>query len=177
MFQFSRTSAIVLAGLSAIAGANLFTAPASSLSVAKSPTVRPQTIKVFFPKNPQQQQNLGYVEPVWRQPQTMGLAQFAVTQLISGPTPQERQRGLVAPIRLRGASTCGQDFTLAIAAGVARLQFCRQVVSAGVGDDARLLSSVNATLKQFSTLRSIVVLDQNGNCLGDMSGENRCLRR
>lgn len=97
--------------------------------------------------------------------------------MIAGPTRQEQQRGFTAPIALRGASTCGGDFTLSIASSVARLQFCRQVISAGIGDDARIVSSLNVTLRQFPTIQSVVLLDQRGNCLGDMSGENRCLRR
>lgn len=56
------------------------------------------------------------------------------------------------------------------------LKFCRSVVSAGIGDDARIKSSLTATLKQFSSIRSVILLDRNGNCLGDMSGENRCLK-
>lgn len=158
----------------------------TSFALAVVPTIaapsdsaaRIHSVQVFFPKNPQQQSNLGYVEPVWRQTQTMGVAQFAVSQIIAGPTWQERQRGFIAPLRLQGNSNCGgRDFTLSIASATARLQFCRQVVSSGVGDDARITSSLNTTLKQFPTVRSVVILDQNGNCLGDMSGENRCLRR
>jgi hypothetical protein len=159
----------------------------ASLTAAVTPTIaaqleatapRPQRVKVFFPKNPQQQSDLSYVEPVWRQAQTASVARFAVSQVVAGPTRQERQQGFIAPLTLQGNSNCGgRDFTLSIASATARLQFCRQVVSAGVGDDARIMSSLNATLKQFPTVRSVVVLDQNGNCVGDMSGENLCLRR
>ncbi|MBD2018809.1 hypothetical protein H6F43_01245 [Leptolyngbya sp. FACHB-36] len=134
-------------------------------------------VKIFLPRNPGQQNNLSHVEPVWRQPANSGVAQFAIGQVIAGPTQQEKQLGFSAPITLKGSSNCGKDFTLAITSGLARLQFCKQVASAGVGDDARAISSVNATLKQFPAIRSIVILDQNGNCLGDMSGQNRCLRR
>lgn len=40
-----------------------------SFHLAGTPAIaapRPQQVKVFFPKNPGQQGNLGYVEPVWR---------------------------------------------------------------------------------------------------------------
>lgn len=136
-----------------------------------------KSVKVFFPKDPSPRENFTYVEPVWRRTTSAGVAQFALEQLIAGPTRQEQAIGLRGPIRLQGRSTCGKDFTLAINTGVARLKFCRPVVSAGVGDDARLNSAVSATLKQFSTVRSVIILDHRGNCLGDMSGENLCLRR
>lgn len=150
---------------SAIAG---LPQPASSSSKAA------QRVKVFFPKNPAQQNNFAYVEPVWRQSHDSGLAQFAVQQLIAGPTSQEKQRGFLPAVRLQGASNCGKDFTLAIASGVAKLRFCKQVPSAGIGDDARITSAITATLKQFPTIRSVVMLNRDGGCLIDPSGDNRC---
>ncbi len=92
------------------------------------------------------------------------------------PTIQERQRGLTPPVTLRGASNCGKNFTLSITSNVVRLPLCRQVVSDGTGDDARMISALTATVKQFPSVLSVVLLAQRGNCLGDMSGENRCLR-
>jgi hypothetical protein len=131
-------------------------------------------VRVFFPV---QGQNLDTVRPVWRTTTSEGVARFAVNQLISGPTTQERQTGLTQAVRLQGRSNCqGDDFTLAIQQGTARLRFCRDVVSAGVGDDARASSAIRATLQQFSSVRSVVVLDAAGNCLGDQSGMNLCLR-
>lgn len=167
----------LLLGLATLTGVVSSATVAISLPQSELAATRPQLIKVFFPKNPGQQQDLSYVEPVWRQAQTTRVAQFAIAQVIAGPTRQEQQRGFIAPITLRGTSNCGQNFSLSIAATVAKLKFCRQVVSGGIGDDARMLSSLNTTLKQFPAIRSVVILDQKGNCLGDMSGENRCLRR
>ena len=100
-----------------------------------------------------------------------------MNQLIAGPTSQERQSGLTSAVRLQGQSNCwGEDFTLAIQQDTARIRFCRGVVSAGVGDDARASSAIRATLYQFPTVRSVVILDAAGNCLGDQSGMNLCLR-
>ncbi len=170
MFKFLTFANASVFGLISLVSFHLAGTPAIA-------SLRPQQVKVFFPKNPGQQGNLGYVEPVWRQTYTTSVAQFAIAQVLAGLTVQERQRGFTAPIPLRGASNCGKDFTLSITSNVARLQFCRQVVSGGIRDDARMTSSLNATLKQFPTVRSVVLLDQKGKCLGDMSGENRCLRR
>ena len=171
---FTRAS---LVGVLSLVSLQLHVTPAIAAPQLAATPSRPQRVKVFFPKKFAQPGNFGAVEPVWRQPQTNRVAQFAIAQLIAGPTAQERQRGLTAPMTLRGASNCGADFTLSITSNVARLQFCRQIVSGGVGDDARMVSALTATLKQFPPVLSVVLLDQKGNCLGDMSGENRCLRR
>jgi hypothetical protein len=132
-------------------------------------------VQVFFPKR--NSEDFTYVEPVWRTTSSLGLAQFSIEQLISGPTSQEKARSLIAPIQLRGSSNCGKDFTLSISNGVANLRFCKSVLSSGTGDDGRQKSSINATLKQFSTINSVILLDRNGNCLGDQSGENTCLKK
>jgi hypothetical protein len=78
---------------------------------------------------------------------------------------------------LKGASSCGgASFTLTIAEGTATVRFCRLVSSAGVGQDARVQSQINATLKEFPSIHHVVVLDNEGHCLFDMSGLDLCLR-
>lgn len=140
-----------------------------------SEKARLQSVQVFFPKQPRSNNDLSYVEPVNRTTRSQSLARFAVEQMIAGPTSDERQKGFTGAIQLKGSSNCASDFKLSIPQGVARLQFCRTIVSAGVGDDARTKSSLTATLKQFKSIKSVIILDKNGNCFGDMSGENKCL--
>lgn len=142
----------------------------NSINAAKS------KVKVFFPKNPPTAQNLTDVEAVWRTTESKSVATFAMEQLIAGPQVAERQKGLADAVKLSGNSNCGRDFTLSVTNGVAKLKFCKNVVSAGVGDDARTKSAINATLKQFPTVKSTLILDRNGNCLADQSGENLCLK-
>jgi len=143
-----------------------------------STTSQKNRIKVFFPKPSGSNDELAYVEPVWRSTNSSGVAQFAIAQLIAGPTESEEQLGLESAIALRDSSNCGSDFTISIRNNkVAKLQFCRSVVSAGIGDDARVRNSVEETLKQFPTINSVVILDKNGDCLGDQSGNNTCLDR
>lgn len=132
-------------------------------------------VKVFLPRNPKSNNNLNYVEPVIRTTRNTNVARFAVEQLIAGPTRAERQKGWVPAIQLKGSSNCGSDFKLSMSKGVAKLQFCRIMPSAGIGDDARATSSLTATLKQFTNVKSVIILDKDGNCFGDMSGDNRCL--
>ncbi len=134
-------------------------------------------VQVFFPKNPKSNSDFTYVEPVLRTTSNPSSAQFAIEQLVSGPTSQEKARGFVDPIEFRGSSNCGKDFTLSTTNGIAKLKFCKSVVSAGIGDDARQKSSINATLKQFSTIQSVIILDRNGKCFGDQSGDNVCLKK
>ncbi len=153
------------------------------LTKQASPTVSAQApatlkkVQVFFPKNPKNSSDFTYVESVLRTTSNPNVAQFAIEQLVSGPTSQEKARGFVGPIKFRGTSNCGKDFTLSTTNGIARLKFCKSIVSAGIGDDARQKSSINATLKQFSTIKSVIILDKNGNCLGDESGDNLCLKK
>ncbi len=150
------------------------TQQANPAASTQSPATQ-KKVQVFFPKR--NSEDFTYVEPVWRTTSSLGLAQFSIEQLISGPTSQEKARSLIAPIQLRGSSNCGKDFTLSISNGVANLRFCKSVLSSGTGDDGRQKSSINATLKQFSTINSVIILDRNGNCLGDQSGENTCLKK
>ena len=176
MLKFPLVLHLSLLGLATTATFDLAGTPTSAAPPLAATATRSRAIQIFLPKKAGPQQDLSYVEPVWRQASTASVAQFAIAQVVAGPTRQEQQRGFTAPITLRGTSNCGRDFTLAIVSNVARLQFCRSVLSGGVGDDARMTSALKTTLKQFPTIRSVVLLDQNGNCLGDLSGDNRCLR-
>ncbi|WP_414621333.1 hypothetical protein [Calothrix sp. CCY 0018] len=132
-------------------------------------------IKVFFPVTPESNDDFTAVQPVTRTTDNLGVARFALNQLIAGPTKREQQKGLIDVIDLTGESTCGQDFRITINRGVALLKFCRDVPTAGVGDDARIETAINKTLKQFPTIDRVAILNKNGNCFKDASGENLCL--
>jgi hypothetical protein len=78
---------------------------------------------------------------------------------------------------LSGPSTCGgADFDLEIIDGLATVSFCRTVTSAGVGQDARVRSQIDATLLQFPTVRRVRLIDLDRHCLFDQSGLDLCLR-
>ncbi|HEY9749994.1 MAG TPA: GerMN domain-containing protein [Allocoleopsis sp.] len=174
---FSGLAIATLAGISLYDNRPTEAKPAGSVAPTTiAATTTSKQVKVFFPTS-RSQQDFSFVAPVIRQTQTQGVAQFAIEQLIAGPTTQERQQGYRASINLQGNSNCGQNFKLAVSTGVAKLQFCKQVVSNGIGDDARIKSSITATLKQFPSINSVVLLDRDGNCLNDQSGNNLCLRR
>ncbi|MFC5815369.1 GerMN domain-containing protein [Nonomuraea harbinensis] len=117
----------------------------------------------------------GKVVPVTRTSPHAGVARFAVEQLIKGPTAAERRRGLHSELtgKLRGRSDCGADFTLKIRKGTATLRFCRTVWGSGVGSDARALRTIEATLKQFATVKKVVTLARDGRCLFDQTDSGR----
>ena len=102
----------------------------------------------------------------------------ALEALAAGPIAAEQAQGYYSQVQriLRGPSTCGgPSFGLTIdTAGVATARLCRQTLSAGMGDDARFLAQVRATLQQFPTVRQVRTLTHDGHCFGDMSGLNRC---
>ncbi len=134
------------------------------------------SVQVFFPVTPSQSDNFTAVRPVTRTTTSQAVAQFAIEQLIAGPTNAEKQKGLIDPIELTGESNCGEDFTISITEETAKLQFCRTVPTAGVGEDARLQTAIKETLTQFSTIEKVIILNRNGDCFKDLSGKNLCLQ-
>lgn len=145
----------------------------SSQDSSSRPTLR--EVQVFFPHYPEANDDFTQVVPVWRTTSSLGVARFAIEQLIAGPTSAEEQEGFASVLHFQGESNCPGDFTIAITNQVAKLQFCRQVVSNGVGDDARAQQAIEATLQQFSTIDTVVILNPDGSCFADQSGLNRCL--
>ena len=107
-----------------------------------------------------------------------GVAAAALAELVDGPTTEERAAGYFSELgrSLSGPSACdGRDFQLSIRDGVATVRFCRSMTSAGIGQDARVRAQIEATLTQFSTIRSVRLLGADGHCLFDESGQDRCL--
>lgn len=120
-------------------------------------------VKVFFPVA--ESSDPTTVKSVWRNTSNSGVAQFAITQLLAGPTSSEEQQGLTPITPLSGRSNCGQDFTISINEGVAQVQFCRKMNHNNIADSERMTSAIVKTLQQFSTVAEVSILDQNGNCL------------
>src|SRR5262249_12441910 len=143
-------------------------------------------IKVYFSKFPDSTNGFNAVFPVDRSSPSAAVATFSIQLLIAGPTLSERSAGYFSELNsiLSGPSSCstpnptgGPDFTITLnkkgsnaQQGTATLSFCRATNSPGIGADARILAEINATLKQFSTIKDVVVLTQAGNCFGDESG-------
>ncbi|GAC1645168.1 MAG: hypothetical protein NVS4B12_10980 [Ktedonobacteraceae bacterium] len=182
---------LILIGLSGWS-TNLFSHSVANAASA-SPTATNVPIKVFFSKYPDSvNKNFAVVFPVNRSSSTVAVGTFAVQLLIAGPTLDERHVGYFSELNsmLSGPSNCtatlpiaGPDFTLTLnkkgsqnTPGTATLQFCRAITSAGIGSDARVQAEIDATLKQFPTIKKVVILTKDGHCFADESGQDHCLR-
>jgi hypothetical protein len=149
-------------------------------------------VKVYFSKFPDSLNNFNAVFPVDRISPTSAVATYSLQLLIAGPTLSERSAGYFSEFNsiLTGPSSCsaphptgGPDFTLSLnkkgpkaSPGTATVQLCRASQSPGIGADARIMAEITATLKQFSTIKNVVVLTKAGQCFGDESGLNVCLK-
>ena len=173
--------ALVVAGLGAVVAPRLSAAREPAMAPAQQPALAHQAgreVRVFFSRRPESDDDFTAVFPVGRTAPDAGVATAALRALIAGPTPAEAAQGYFSELgaMLVGPSSCGgPDFTIRIEDGLATVRFCRAVSSAGIGQDARARSALDATLRQFSTVQRVRLLTQDGDCLFDMSGENRCL--
>ena len=191
---FTATLLATLAlGLSAC---TLSTTPSSPTPTATTATATPTTggtlIKVYFSKNPDSLNTYGPVFPVDRVSPSADLKTYALQMLIAGPTTEERAQGYFSELNsiLTGSSQCstlapvgGPDFTVTMnmkgttpEQGTVTVKFCRQTQSGGIGTDARITFEINATLKQFSDVKKVVILTIANNCFGDQSTQNSCLK-
>ena len=168
---------------------------ASAASIAHASTASLSAsypVKVFFSKSPESLNNGSAVYAVNRMSPTIAVGTYAIQLLIAGPTLSERQAGYFTELNtmLSGPSNCsaplpvgGPDFTLTLnkkgtvtETGTATVKFCRSLYSAGIGADARVTAEINATLKQFSNIKKVVILTEDGHCFGDLSGKDFCLK-
>jgi hypothetical protein len=145
-----------------------------------------QAVKVYLSRHPASDNDPTAVWAVDRLSPTLGVATYAIQQLIRGPLPAERDRSYYTPLTgaLTGASNCGgADFSIALnhrgssyQPGVATLRFCRAVALPGDLTGARISSEITATLRQFASISTVVILDHSGHCFDDLSDQNLCLR-
>ncbi len=147
-------------------------------------------VKVYFSRLPLSNTNFDAVFPVDRLSSTSSTGTFAMQQLIAGPNAAESALGYFSEIKdhLVGSSVCppaatNSGFTLSLNTkgstseeGTATLKFCQQFASSGVGTDARAIAEINATLRQFSSIKKVVILTRDSHCFGDESGADVCLR-
>ncbi len=166
-------------------------ASSAHTSTVSTTNTNSYTVKVYFSQSPASLSNSAAVFPVERTSPTIAVGTFSLQLLIAGPTLSEQQAGYFTELNtmLSGPSNCsaplpvgGPDFTLTLnkrgpkpETGTATVQFCRSTSSAGIGEDARVTAEINATLKQFSNIKKVVILTKDGHCFGDESGNDLCL--
>jgi hypothetical protein len=143
-------------------------------------------VKVYFSKHPDSDNDPTKVFVVGRTSPTLGVATYAIQQLIAGPSASERSAGLYTPLTesLSGASNCGgADFTITLdmrgskpEQGTATLKFCRATALAGDLTGGRIMAEIDATLLQFANIKQVVILTATGACFNDFKGTNDCLK-
>jgi hypothetical protein len=154
-----------------------------SLVAPSSPSATPSEktvaipVAVFFSKHPQSDNDPAAVFPVDRMAPDVGVATYVIQQLLLGPNTKEASDGYFSTVRVRNdVSNCdNKDFMLSITKMVATLRFCRTFDAVGVMSDGQAQQTINASLLQFPTIQTVIILNKDGNCQFDMSGENRCL--
>lgn len=142
-------------------------------------------VSVYFARHTASDEDPTRVFAVARTSPTLGVATYAISQLLVGPTASEKSAGYYSPWEgvLTGASNCGgPDFTIALdhrgttpAPGVVTLRFCRTTPIPGELAGARMETTARATLLQFPNIESVVILNASGACFDDLSGRNACL--
>lgn len=137
-------------------------------------------VDVYFSLHPDSDNRPAAVFAVHRISPTLGVATYAISQLLAGPTATEAARGYFTPLQgaLSGASTCGgADFTIRLnqnrgtpETGTATLQFCRDVKGLGDSGAAMARNEIDHTLTQFSTIKKVVIIYKDGSCFDDLIG-------
>jgi hypothetical protein len=156
-----------------------------------TPTVTPgSTVKVFFAKHPDTDENPALVFPVLRTTAattTLDKATFAINEMLKGTTTDERAQNYYSPFdgKLALQSVCPGEFrsfdiTLnhrgkTVEDGTATLQFCRRVDIAGDLEGPRMRAMISSTLMQFTEIKQVVILNYQGSCFDDLRGDNACL--
>lgn len=168
------------------AGATTASASASAVPATPTVTAGGYPVKVYFSKHPDSDNDPAKVFAVGRVSPTLGVATYAVRQLIAGPSSSEQGTGLYTPLTasISGTSNCGgADFTITLnmrgqkpEPGTATLTFCRTVSLAGDLTGGRIVAEINATLLQFSNIKQVVILTRDGACFNDFKGQNDCLQ-
>lgn len=133
-------------------------------------------VKVYFSKTPNSYDDPTKTYPVDRKSPDLGVAKYAIKQLLAGPTTAELELGYFSDVKVRSdASTCqGDDFAVTINNNVATLQFCRTFDAIGTMSDARAQEEIKATLLQFDTIKKVIILSKTGDCQFNASGLNLC---
>lgn len=148
--------------------------PSDKKSKAPDTDNQSEPVSVYYSKSPESDADPSAVFPVKRISPDDNVAGFALKELVKGPTEEEAKKGYFTPVKLRG-DALQDDFTLSISDGTATVKFLRQFDHTGIVVDGQAESALKATLKQFSTVQKVVILDSSGNCEFDASGQNRCM--
>jgi uncharacterized protein YxeA len=100
---------------------------------------------------------------------------FSIEELIKGPSSAEQTQNIYTPIKLTGSSNCGTgDFSLVLNGEKVTIKFCKAVTNATISDSDNLKEAVDLTLKQFTGVQKITILNNNNTCYGETTGQDLC---
>lgn len=120
-----------------------------------------------------------WVTKVDRETTRKDVATFSIEEVIKGPSSIELKLGLEPTfsktkfVYFVGSSNCnGKDFKISITNGKATLQFCKQTMLSGDMSGSVISQQIVNTLKQFSTIKQVRILNYSGTCFNDLSGRD-----
>ena len=138
------------------------------------------TVKVYlFDENKfNTEDEINYFTIVTRETSRKDIATFAVEEIIKGPNDSEKAQNLKPTfgentfVEFNSDSNCsGNDFKINIENKKATVEFCKSTLLAGDMSGSLITDQITQTLKQFSTIDTVRVLNESGSCFNDMSGE------
>ncbi len=159
-----------------------------TVSVSLTPTVSSiaaNTMQVYFAK-PAGATDYTTLEAVARPTDLTGSAlySFVITQIINGPTTEEKTSGITGVLKLSGSSTCGGSaYQYSRTGSILSVRFCKQlgyIINSGSGDsyaglglaaNARIFKALEASLK-INGVTKLIVKDANNNCFAQDAGVN-----
>src|SRR5512146_3242003 len=150
-------------------------------------TATTTTAKVYFSKSPASDSNPAAVFAVTRTVPSADPLTATLQEVMKGPTTDEQAQGYYSALSgaLALISTCSgefRDFNLTYdhrgakaEPGTLTFQFCRRVDIRGDLNGPRIQAMIRQTAMQFSQIKDVVILNQNGDCFDDLQGANACL--
>lgn len=164
--------------------------PTVTITVTLTPTVSVSTtpvegMKIYFGK-PANEADYATIAPVGRPTDATGPAQyaFAITQLLNGPTAEEKTAGFIGVIKLSGTSTCsGKSFQYYRSGNLLTVTFCKDILyvqntgtdggyaGMSLAANGRLLKALTETLKLDGATK-VAIKKSDGTCFAKDTGLN-----
>ena len=150
----------------------LFVEEIKDESLVTPPEETIKNINIYFSKDPESFDDPLTLYPVIRELNGNDPISFAVSQLIAGPTNEDKENGLFSELVLSGESNCqGMNFEYTVNSKVVTLQFCRKLELSGEMQGARIKEMIHRTLTEINNIEDVIILGQNGSDIFDLKGE------
>lgn len=126
-------------------------------------------IHVYFSKNGQT-----HLAPAVRNKPESGLIAFTLTEILRGPSTEEKAQGLTSTWRFSGENGCDTNstFRFNVEGNLLKVTMCKGFTGTDV---SKYIESVKVSLIEQGSAQKVAVLDANGKCLGETGAANKCL--